>query len=262
VEEYSFALHAHIDINPKRNPVWDPAEKAWAIYADDPEVAKPTHENHHASFVRKDRAMRWIRQVLREHFPLETWAWRWPDGWDPATLPDDTAEEEAVRSCRICQFPRSEHSAERLAECDRYLEKYPALGGGPPGKPLLPTPALRDRMADLERMKTTASCQVLVDPGRGPIVGTVGEGIAVLPNMHPEHVEILTRVQALIVEAGGATVHLAQLARGMGVAVVLREDAIPRFPPGTVLSLSFNGDEGEIQVLGGPPGKRARQPKK
>lgn len=276
VEWYVFGRHTHLDIKPRRNPVWHPSEGGWwVVFADDPEVQNDAHEPHHASFERQDRAMRWARQVLEEHFPAAAWAWVWPEDWAPSSLPDDPAEEAAVRTCPICRGPRSEHTVERRALCDGYLAEFKLAPQGTT-MPVLPValagrdlPAAVSKQlkraqaaapapATRKRRQVPVPCKVLVAGAGVVLTGTVGVDVVVLPNMRPDHVPLLQRARLLVVEAGGATVHLGQVAREMGVAVVLREDAVPRFPAGTVLTVELGtgaeGAAGTIRVERAPRG--------
>lgn len=218
------ASHQRVEVKPDRNPVWD--GENWTEFWDDPERRAPPHEERHARIVRVDRAIRWARNVLREHFPSVEWEHVWPKDVDPSTLPDDPAEDAAVRMCACCNIPRCEHKPAEIVECDEIL-------------------ALPDASAE---SPTPGACRVLVDPGAGPITGTVGADIAVLADMRPEQVGILSRVRALIVERGGSTAHLALVASGMGVAVVLVEDAVTRFEDGATLTISFDADPATVTV--------------
>lgn len=215
------AVHWHVAIAPRKNPVWD--GECWASFGDDPEE-KPRDE--FTSFVKRDRAIRWARRMLNEKFPAEHWEHRWEEA-DPNELSEDPAEEAAVQSCACCQAPVGEHTEEERDECAKILRSVRNV------PPITPTGALRPLIG-------TSDCRVLVDPGNGAITGKVGSNIIVLADMNPSYVGLLPGAKALIVERGGALVHLAQVARELGVAVVLQSDATSRFSDGMTLTVHFD----------------------
>lgn len=234
--------HYQVEVKPKSNPVWD--GECWRDFWDDPEQLHPPHPQHRAHLLRKDRACRWARQILAKHFPLAGgWVYRWRDGLDPSTLKDDPAEEEAISPCPFCQGPWCEHEGERKTECEGYIREF-GLGKEAPAIARRPVTSKRTRVP---RPSDGPAVEVLVDPFTGPITGTVGEEIAVLAAARPEFVYLLERgARALIVERGGGTVHLAQVAREMGVAMALVTDAVTRYPEGTLLT--FTPAESRIEV--------------
>lgn len=76
---------------------------------------------------------------------------------------------------------------------------------------------------------------VLVD--HGPISGTVGKDIIVLPNLSPKHAEAAMKARAIITERGGRLAHLAVIGLEMGWTIMLVPDAVTRYPAGAALTL-------------------------
>jgi len=85
-------------------------------------------------------------------------------------------------------------------------------------------------MGEMQEMFAQCECTILV---AGPEVeGVVGQGIVVLPDLHPDHLPRLTGARAVITEAGGALAHLAQVALERNLPIVVVPDARARFPAG------------------------------
>lgn len=212
------ASHEHVSIKPAVNPVWDQRQRAWVSFWDDPQRDDP--EPRHARLVGGARALRWAVRTVEAHFPAPEWAVKWPVGVDPSTVLPDAAEDAAVAECHFCGLPQSEHDQERRADCDRYAAMEAASSG----------------------YRTIVNA--------GAVFGVVGREVLVLSDMHPSHVALLAQCKALLVEVGGATAHLAQVATEMGVTVMLVPDAVTRFPTGT--SVYINPDHGEVTPTASP----------
>jgi len=215
------AVHTHVSITPEKNPVW--ADDHWVELREDPEEARDRDLQLNQGFVNPARALRWAVRTLEQKFPESEWQHDWPGQewddddnplprrWDPANVQPDPAEDAAVAPCELCKFAVGEHTPEQAESCRKYLSIEPArVSMFVPPKPV---------------------CKTLVDAGS--VTGTVGDDVLVLTDMHPSQVELLSRARALIVERGGATAHLATVAREMGVTVMLVPDAVTRYPEGT-----------------------------
>jgi phosphohistidine swiveling domain-containing protein len=87
-------------------------------------------------------------------------------------------------------------------------------------------------------------CGVVVDAG--PVHGTVGQEIVVLPDLHPDHIDMLLSAKGVITEAGGQLAHLAQVATERGITIMRVDGACARLPEGTKLALY--PAEGKIDV--------------
>ena len=72
----------------------------------------------------------------------------------------------------------------------------------------------------------------------GPFTGTVGTDVAVLPDLSPLRVPEIEGARAVICETGGQASHLAIVARGMELTVMLVADACQVFTHGMRVSLS------------------------
>lgn len=70
------------------------------------------------------------------------------------------------------------------------------------------------------------------------VTGFVGMDVIVLPNMSPDHSDRVIAAKAVITERGGALVHLAIVAREAGVPMVLVQNAMTLFRPGTMVRVS------------------------
>lgn len=71
----------------------------------------------------------------------------------------------------------------------------------------------------------------------GTFTGVVGTDVAVLPDLSPLRVPEIEGARAVICEAGGQASHLAIVARGLELTVMLVADACTVFLPGTVVTL-------------------------
>lgn len=217
------AVHTHVSITVRKNPVW--AGDHWVELMEDPEAALDSDAQLSQGFVDPARALRWAVRTLERRFPVSEWQHVWPGReyddddeplpltWDPASVLPDPAEDAAVAPCELCKYAVGEHTPEQAETCKMYLNDESASAGV-----LVPS--------------APNECRTLVDAG--PVTGTVGDNdVLVLADMHPSQVNLLARASALIVERGGATAHLATVAREMGVTVMLVPDAIVRYPKGT-----------------------------
>lgn len=90
-------------------------------------------------------------------------------------------------------------------------------------------------------------CAVLVSGE--PVIGTVGEEIAVLPNLSMDHYDEARMARAIITEAGGALAHMAVVMREQGVPIVLVANARKLYPKGTLVNV--NPQVGRVDVLHG-----------
>jgi len=92
------------------------------------------------------------------------------------------------------------------------------------------------KMFDIQHEYANAKCAVL---SSGPDVdGVVGDDIAVLPNLSPEHTETVLRSKAVIAEVGGQLAHLSIVAREQKIPMVLVKDATKRYLNGAKLRVS------------------------
>lgn len=204
------AIHTHVRIEPGENPVWD--GKEWRRFHDDPERAP---DEPSASFVSEARAIRWAVRTMEKNYPATAWLAIWPEDVDPSSVLPDPAEDAAIEPCATCRQPIGEHGNEERVSCEDRANGGLGLVGE------APEPGIE--------------CRTLVDGGH--VSGSVGDEIMTLHDMHPSNVIHLPTVRALIVERGGALVHLAQVAREYGVTVMLVPDAVERFPRGTWLDI-------------------------
>lgn len=97
----------------------------------------------------------------------------------------------------------------------------------------------------MARELTQADCIVLAE---GPLVharvfhgkrkqrGAIG-CIAVLPNLHPDYLETVADVAAIITEEGGAMAHLVQINRERSLPIVRMVGALKRFPEGALVTV-------------------------
>lgn len=204
------AQHTHVDLTPGHNPVWD--GESWATFSDDPEK---TPKGMHATFVSRDRALRWIVRMLEKHYPADQWQAAWPCYMEePPVIADDAAEDAAVQPCECCGAPVGEHDREELASCNDII----AGGAGTVGEAAQP-----------DEVRTLVDC--------GAVSGFVGDEIAVLYDMHPRNVVLLGGKRAIVVPCGGAANHLAQVAREMGITVMLAANATDRYKDGDWLDI-------------------------
>ena len=97
-----------------------------------------------------------------------------------------------------------------------------------------------------ELQKRLGSFEAAVVNDAGPVYGTVGEDIVVLPDLSPDRLPDIVGARAIITEAGGGLAHLAVVSRENGVTIMRVADAISRYPEGTALTLL--PAEGKIQV--------------
>lgn len=201
------AKHTRARIELRPVPVWTGEE--WALFRDDPEKDETVEE----AFVREDRAHRFAVRTVEQRFPAPAWAAEWPEGFDPASVQPDADEDAAVVACECCKRAVGEHDADNLASCKDILAGGPGTVG-----------------------EAAVEVRCLVDAG--PVSGSVGDEICVLHDMHPSNVALLFGCRALLVENGGATVHLAQVARERGVTVLLVPDAVTKYPRGTWLDVA------------------------
>lgn len=102
-------------------------------------------------------------------------------------------------------------------------------------------------MMEVQREYGRFQCAVLVSGE--PVIGTVGEGIAVLPNLSMDHYETARVARAIITEAGGALAHMAVVMREQGVPIVLVANARKLYPKGTLVNI--NPQVGRVEVLHG-----------
>lgn len=90
-------------------------------------------------------------------------------------------------------------------------------------------------LAELQERLGNFMCGVVVDGG--PVSGTIGKEIVVLPDLRPDFLEAMVHAKAVITETGGKLAHLAQVALEKSITILLVPDAISRFPEGTSVSL-------------------------
>lgn len=199
-----------VRLEPKRNPVWD--GECWHEFSDDPDR---NPDEAHARFVSADRALRWAVRTLEKSYPSPLWSPIWPEGTDPGVVLPDAAEDAAIEPCLTCGVAVGEHSNEERASCEDIAADGLGLVGDAP--------------------EPGVECKTLVDCGA--VSGSVGGEVLVLHDMHPSNVTLLPMCKALVVERGGALVHLAQVAREYGVTVMLVPDASSRFQDGTWLDI-------------------------
>lgn len=89
-------------------------------------------------------------------------------------------------------------------------------------------------------------CTVIAEGHGEAIDGVVGKGIAVLPDLNPDHLPVVMRSVAVITEAGGAMAHLVQVTRDRNIPIILVAGAVTKFPPGTELSIDPSAGRVEI----------------
>ena len=102
-------------------------------------------------------------------------------------------------------------------------------------------------MMEVQREYGRFQCAVLVS-GES-VIGTVGEEIAVLPNLSMDHYDEARMARAIITEAGGALAHMAVVMREQGVPIVLVANARKLYPKGTLVNI--NPQVGRVEVLHG-----------
>jgi phosphohistidine swiveling domain-containing protein len=86
---------------------------------------------------------------------------------------------------------------------------------------------------------------VIVD---GPVVeGVIGEEVIVLKDLHPDQLPLIEKARAVITEAGGQLAHLAVVALGRGIPIILVPLATEIFQTGTRVCVDTK--EGKVQVL-------------
>lgn len=202
------AKHTRARVDSRPCPVWTGEE--WALFRDDPERDEESVEE---AFVLEARAHRFAVRTVERRFPAPAWSAQWPEDFDPASVQPDADEDAAVVACKCCGKAVGEHESNYLASCKDIL----AGGPGTVGEPAV-------------------EVRCLVDAG--PVSGSVGDEVCVLHDMHPSNVVLLFGCRALLVENGGAAVHLAQVARERGVTVLLVPDALVKYPRGTWVNVS------------------------
>lgn len=105
--------------------------------------------------------------------------------------------------------------------------------------------AAQYEMGSVQKAFGEFKCTVLVT---GPYVwGVVGRDVAVLKNLHPDNLDVMLRSKAVITEAGGALVHLANVARERNIPIVLIQGARETFKRGMTVAISTESGEVEIQ---------------
>ena len=77
---------------------------------------------------------------------------------------------------------------------------------------------LQERLGDFQ-------CGVITDGGGEYVSGTVGTEIIVLPDLHPDRLEMMLKARGVITEAGGQLAHLAQVAMERSIPIMLMPDA-------------------------------------
>jgi phosphohistidine swiveling domain-containing protein len=219
------AKHTHVAFNVEPNYCW--TGNVWASLWDDPDRNAHRELERGDSFVLPERALRYALRTMEKRFPIsEGWKHVWSmyedeegnedrSQWDPSTVLPDEAEDEAVSPCAVCGYAKGEHTVETTRLCVVEAEDAEGLGGTLNGD--------------------NGPVRFLVDAGR--VIGKVGKGILILADMQPKHVSKLVNKRALLVEVGGATSHLATVAREMGVTVALVPDARQLYPDGTKLDV-------------------------
>lgn len=90
---------------------------------------------------------------------------------------------------------------------------------------------------------------VVVLSDGGLVHGVVGKDIVVVPDLHPDRIDVVTRpsVRAVITETGGQLAHLAQVASEKSITMLRVPDAMRRFVDGMILSL--DPEEGRVSVF-------------
>jgi phosphohistidine swiveling domain-containing protein len=101
-------------------------------------------------------------------------------------------------------------------------------------------------MSELQKRLGKFSAGVIVDAG--PVTGTVGSDVLVLPNLDPAHLPEMAKARAVITERGGKGAHLAQVALERGLTIMLVDDACTRYPAG--LHVALEPSKGRIEILG------------
>lgn len=83
--------------------------------------------------------------------------------------------------------------------------------------------------------RSTVRATVIVKGGK--VSGTIGEDVAVLPDLSPLRVPEIERAKAVIAETGGPASHLAIVARGQDLTVMRVANAMGIFEPGMRVTL-------------------------
>lgn len=68
--------------------------------------------------------------------------------------------------------------------------------------------------------------------GKGPVYGTIGEDIIVLPDMSSQHVDAVMNANGAIAETGGPLTHLAIVSRSAECVLMIMPNAASILRPG------------------------------
>lgn len=90
-------------------------------------------------------------------------------------------------------------------------------------------------MFELQRKLGNFECAVIV--AGDDVSGVIGKEIVVLPDLHPDRLEAMSKALAVITEAGGAMAHLAQVALERRIPIVMVPDACVRYRDGMTVTI-------------------------
>lgn len=90
-------------------------------------------------------------------------------------------------------------------------------------------------MFELQRELGNFECAVIVTGD--DVSGVIGKKIVVLPDLHPDRLEAMSKALAVITETGGAMAHLAQVALERQIPIVMVPDACVRYRDGMTVTI-------------------------